>query len=292
MIQDRTVGSKVFDVFNNILLVFLGLICVLPFIHLVAVSVSDRAATLGNLVTFWPINFTTLNYSKIMEDLPFRRAFLISVVRVLLGTTLNLLIVALTAYPLSIADNFLGKGLFKWVLIFAMLFSGGLIPWYLAIRSLGLLNSIWALILPGMVQMWNIIIMLNFFRGLPVELSEAATVDGANHWDILFRIYVPLSLPALATVTLFAAVGHWNSWFDGLVVMRTPDNYPLQSYLQTTIMGRMTQDLIRDPEAFAKLSERSMRAAQIIIATVPILMVYPFLQRYFVHGLTLGSVKG
>ena len=150
MIQDRTIRSRAFDIFNCVLLFLLGLICVLPFIHLLAVSVSDRAATLGNLVTFWPINFTTLNYDKMLGDIPFRRAFLISVVRVLLGTTLNLLIVVLTAYPLSLADNFAGKGLFKWLLIFAMLFSGGLIPWYLAIRSLGLLNSVWALILPGM----------------------------------------------------------------------------------------------------------------------------------------------
>ncbi|MCL5996757.1 MAG: carbohydrate ABC transporter permease [Chloroflexi bacterium] len=292
MIQDRTIGSKVFDGFNYVILVFLGLFCVLPFIHLLAISVSDRASTLANLVTFWPINFTSLNYQKILEDLAFRRAFLVSLVRVILGTSINLLIVILTAYPLSLAEGFIGKSFFKWILIFAMLFSGGLIPWYLAIRSLGLINSIWALILPGMVQMWNIIIMLNFFRSLPAELGEAATVDGASHWDILFRIYVPLSLPALATVTLFAAVGHWNSWFDALVVMRTPDNYPLQAYLQTTVLARMTQNLIRDPEAFAKLSERSMRAAQIIIATIPILMVYPFLQRYFVHGLTLGSVKG
>ena len=157
---------------------------------------------------------------------------------------------------------------------------------------MGLLDSIWVLILPGAVTMWDIIIMMNFFRGLPPELSEAATVDGASHWDILWRIYVPLSAPALATITLFATVMHWNSWFDGLVFMKSPSNYPLQTYLQTTILGRDFSELIRDPLAFAMLSERSVKSAQIILAMIPVLAIYPFLQRYFVKGLTLGSIKG
>jgi len=292
MIEERSWSSVVFDVLNHLFLTLLGLACLLPLIHVFALSLSNRSATLGNLVTLWPVNFTTFNYERIFATTGFKLAFVISLQRVVLGVGLNMLITVLTAYPLALAERLPGRGLYRWLLIFAMLFSAGLIPWYLAIRSLGLLDSLWALVLPSAVQTWHIIIMVNFFRGLPSELAEAATVDGASHWQILFQIYLPLSLPALATLTLFAAVWHWNSWFDGLVLMSNPKRYPLQTYLQTTILGRDFTELIRDPEAFAKLSERSVKAAQLFLAMIPILMIYPFLQRYFVSGLTLGSVKG
>lgn len=292
MIEDRTLGSVIFDVFNAIILGLLALACLFPIVHVLALSFSDRAATLGNLVTLWPVNFTTYNYYRILIGADFRRAFSISIQRVLMGVSLSMLITLLTAYPLSLSERLPGRGFFKWLLIFAMLFSGGLIPTYLAYRSLGLLDRIWVLVLPGAVDMWNIIIMTNFFRGLLPELSEAATVDGASHWDILWRIYVPLSAPAIATIILFTTVMHWNSWFDGLVYMKSPSNYPLQTYLQTTILGRDFTRLIQDPLALAKLSERSVRSAQIILAMLPVLAIYPFLQRYFVTGLTLGSVKG
>ena len=292
MIEERSWGSVAFDVFNHIFLALLGLACLLPLIHVLALSLSNRSATLGTLVTLWPVNFTTFNYERIFATTGFKLAFVISLQRVVLGVGLNMLITVLTAYPLAVSESLPGRGVYRWLLIFAMLFSAGLIPWYLAIRSLGLLDSLWALVLPSAVQTWHIIIMVNFFRGLPSELAEAATVDGASHWQILFRIYLPLSLPALATLTLFAAVWHWNSWFDGLVLMSNPKRYPLQTYLQTTILGRNFTELIRDPEAFSKLSERSVKAAQLFLAMIPILMIYPFLQRYFVSGLTLGSVKG
>lgn len=292
MIEDRTPGSVIFDYLNAILMGILALACLFPLVHVLAVSLSDRAATMGNQVTLWPVNFTTYNYHRILLSADFRRAFLISIERVLLGVSVTMLVTVLTAYPLSLSEKLPGRSVFKWLLIFAMVFSGGLIPTYLAYRNLGLLDSIWVLVLPGAVSVWDIIIMLNFFRGLPSELSEAATVDGASHWDILFRIYVPLSAPALATITLFTVVWHWNSWFDALVFMKSPSNYPLQAYLQTTILGRNYTELMQDPIAFAMLSERSMRSAQIFLAMIPVLLVYPFLQRYFVHGLTLGSVKG
>jgi putative aldouronate transport system permease protein len=292
MIQERTVGSRLFDAFNYVFLGALGFLCVFPLIHILAVSFSDRAATTANLVTFWPINFTTLNYQEILRNGQFLRSLMISVVRVVGGTTITMLVVILTAYPLSLSADFRGKQFFKWALLFAMLFQGGLIPWYLALRSLHLLNTIWALILPGMVQVFYIIVMVSFFRRLPTELAEAATVDGASHWSILFRIYLPLSLPALATLTLFTAVDHWNAWFDALVVMKTPRNYPLQTYLQTTIVANDFSRLLANAKVSAQLSPRSLRAAQIVLATLPILALYPFLQRYFVAGLTLGSVKG
>ncbi len=292
MIEDRSWGSRLFDILNYTFLAIVALVCLLPLINVFAVSLSDRASTTAHLVKFWPVNFTTLNYEQIVAQAEFQGAFMISLARVGLGSTLTILVTVLTAYPLSLISGFPGQRLFKWLLIFAMLFSGGLIPWFLAIKSLGLLNTIWALILPMAVQVFYIIVMLNFFRNIPVELSEAAIMDGASHWDILFRIYVPLSTPALATILLFVAVLHWNSWFDALILMNSVDKYPLQTYLKTTVITGDFTRLLNDPLLVAKLSEQSLRAAQVFLATVPILIVYPFLQRYFVKGLVLGSVKG
>ncbi len=177
-----------------------------------------------------------------------------------------------------------------------MIFSGGLIPWYTVIRQTGLMDTIWGVIIPGAVPVYNVIVLLNFFRQLPKELNEAAYVDGAGEARILFNIYLPLSLPSLATLTLFVAVGHWNSWFDGLILMKSPDNYPLQTYLrnqvvvmdQTTIMGMTSSQL----EELGKVSDRTLRAAQIFIGALPVLAVYPFVQKYFMKGLVMGSVKG
>jgi ABC-type glycerol-3-phosphate transport system permease component len=182
-----------------------------------------------------------------------------------------------------------------WILVFTMLFHGGLIPWYLTIKNLELLDTIWALVLPGAVPVYNIILLMNFFRNLPKELMEAAEIDGAGPWYIMARIFVPLSLPAIATVTLFSIVGHWNSFFDGLVLMNSQDNYPLQTYIQTLVvqinaemMATMSTDQLVD---LMKISNRTFNAAKIIVSMIPIVLLYPFIQRFFIHGLTLGSVK-
>jgi putative aldouronate transport system permease protein len=179
-----------------------------------------------------------------------------------------------------------------WILLVALLFNGGLIPWFLAIRSLGLLNSIWALVLHDALPIWNVILLMNFFRELPRELEEAAIIDGASYWDTLFHVYLPLSVPALATLTLFAAVGHWNAWFDGMVLMTKNENYPIMTFLRTVVIDLNLQVLSVNPEDLYNLSDRSIRAANIVVATLPILMAYPFLQRYFIHGIRLGAVKG
>jgi ABC-type glycerol-3-phosphate transport system permease component len=183
-----------------------------------------------------------------------------------------------------------------WLLLFAMLFSGGLIPWYLNIRDLGLLDTIWALVLPGMLPIWSVILTMNFFREMPSELDDAAFIDGATHWSLLFRIYLPMSTPVLATVTLFAMVGHWNAWFDGTILINKMDLVPLQTYMRrVVILGNLRQfmeSVIYDSEDFLNFSDRSLKAAQIFVATVPILVAYPFLQRYFIHGIRLGAVKG
>jgi ABC-type glycerol-3-phosphate transport system permease component len=179
-------------------------------------------------------------------------------------------------------------------LAFTMMFSGGLIPWDLTIKSLGLLDNIWALVLPGAVPVFNVILVMNFFKNLPPAIDEAAHMDGAGPWTLLWRIYLPMSLPALATVTLFSVVGHWNAFFDGLVLMKTQDKYPLQTYLNQIVVqftmanAHMTREEI---ERMARLSDKTVSSAKILTSLVPILLVYPFLQRYFISGISLGSVK-
>ncbi len=295
MIRDRSFGSIAFDVINHILLLAAGLLCLLPLVHILAVSLSDRASTSAHLVTLWPRNFNIANYQYVLGFRQFTDSGMITIMRVLTATPLTLLVTVMAAYPLAVPDKFPGKQIFKWLLIFSMLFSGGLIPWFLVLKQLNLINSVWGLVLPGLVSTWNIIIVLNFFRSLPVELAEAAEIDGASHWDILLRVYLPLSLPVLATITLFTAVSHWNSWFDGMIIMTNVKNYPLMTYLQSQLLGDIQSLQTRigsDPDLFIKLSDRAVRGAQIILTTVPILLLYPILQRYFVHGLTIGSVKG
>ena len=180
-----------------------------------------------------------------------------------------------------------------WFFFITMLFSGGLIPYYMTINKLGLIDTFWALILPTAVPVYNVIILLNFFRQLPIEIEEAARVDGASYMRVLFQIVVPLSLPSLATLTLFCIVNHWNSWFEGLLLMNSPTHYPLQSYLQTVIVNRdMSLMSISDILTASVVSDRTSKAAQTFVAALPVLVVYPFLQKYFAAGITLGGVKG
>lgn len=293
MIEERSWGSRLFDVFNHVFVGVLALSCLVPLVHVAAVSLSGRAASEAGYVSLWPINFTLANYRQVMMSPQFRRSFTVSAMRLVLGVSVQIFLTALTAYPLATPERFGGRVVFRWMLIVGMLFSGGLIPMYLTLRNLKLLDTLFALVLPGALPIFYVIVLLNFFRGLPQELSESASIDGASHWQILFRIYLPLSLPSLATLTLFSAVGHWNSWFDGLVYILNPKNYPLQSYLQIAVIQSRVDDMLStNKELLDQISNRSLRSAQVMFATLPILVVYPLLQRYFVTGLTLGSVKG
>ena len=293
MIEDRGWGSRLFDVANVVFLVLFAFLCMLPLIHVFAVSLSSRAASQGQFVTMWPIGFTIENYTEVLNAPRFYNALWISVQRTVIGTALNMALVVLTAYPLSkSAYEFKGRNIFMWLVLFAMLFGGGLIPWFLVIRNLGLINKIWALILPGALPIWSTIMMMNFFRDIPKEIEEAAIIDGASHWRILWNVYLPLSLPALATLTLFAAVGHWNSWFDGMILMTHPEKRPLQTMLRSIVVELDVSDLALDWQELSVVSDRSARAATIFVSTVPILIVYPFLQRYFISGIRLGAVKG
>ncbi|WP_310829369.1 carbohydrate ABC transporter permease [Paenibacillus pedocola] len=288
----KTRGYRVFSVLNTCFLIILAVMCIIPLVHVLAVSFSAKSAADANLVGLWPKQFSVEAYKKTIDNPVFLHSIWISVQRTVLGTALTLLITFLAAYPLS-KDNsaFKGRTIYSWLFVFTMVFNGGMIPFYIVIQKLGLMNSFWVLVLPGAVNTFLIILMLNFFRGVPKELEEAALIDGANHFRTLFSIYLPISLPSIATIALFSMVFHWNSWFDGLLYMNNSDKFPLATFLQTVIIQRDMSSMSINPKEMELISQTTVRAAQIFIGAAPILLVYPFLQKYFVKGMTLGSVK-
>ncbi|MFC3800781.1 carbohydrate ABC transporter permease [Cohnella sp. GCM10012308] len=293
MTSRMSIGRKLFTVGNYGFLVLLSLLCLFPLIHMFALSLSSGAAAAAGKVSLWPVEFTTAAYRNIVSKPEYLTAFGISGQRLVLGTLFSLILTVITAYPLSKDnDSFQFRTWYTWIFVFTILFGGGLVPWYMTIKKLGLMDSIWALVLPGALAVFNIILLLNFYRGLPKELDESARLDGAGHFRVLWSIMVPLSMPALATVGLFTMVNHWNSWFDGLVLMNRPENYPLQTFLQTIVINRDMRFISsQDAELLRLISDRTSSAAQIFVATLPILLVYPFLQRFFIKGIVLGSVK-
>ncbi|PYI54985.1 carbohydrate ABC transporter permease [Paenibacillus flagellatus] len=295
MVRSKTMTDKFGEIALVVLLSAIALGSLAPIWHTFAVSFSDKASAAAGFVTFWPKGFNVYSYEKILDDPAFLNAFLTSVKRVLLGGAIQFLLTVLMAYPLSREPKeFRLRNGYMWFLVFTMLFSGGIIPLYIVVKSLGLFNSIWSLVLPGAVPVFNVILLMNFFRSIPKELNEAGYMDGAGPWFTLFRIYVPLSAPALATVTLFSVVGHWNAFFDGMIFMRSVELYPLQTYIQQLVVQLNVTQLANDPnklDMLAKLSNKTLNAAKIAVSMIPILLVYPFLQKYFIHGIMLGSVK-
>ncbi|MBP1994527.1 carbohydrate ABC transporter permease [Paenibacillus eucommiae] len=292
MFEHKSFSRKLFHVINNTLLISLGVLCLLPFIHIFAISLSSSSAANSGLVTLWPVELNFDAFAYILNEPQFLQAFWVSIQRVAVGTSISLLVTILTAYPLSKENlRFRMRNVYVWYFVITMLIGGGLVPTYMTIKSYGLMNSFWALILPTAVSVYYIVLMLNFFRGLPKELEESSFVDGAGHWTILFRIYLPLSLPSLATIALFTMVGHWNSWFDGLLYMNRAEQYPLQTYLQTMV-AQPDLTKIQNLSQLQDISTRTVKTAQIFVGMLPILIVYPFLQRFFIKGIVLGSVKG
>ncbi|MED3794533.1 carbohydrate ABC transporter permease [Niallia alba] len=285
----KSKGYRVFSFFNHIFLIAIALTCLLPLLHLLAQSFSSKGAINGNLVSFWPVGFNVDAYIKTFENSNFVRSMGISVVRTILGTFISMFVITTAGYALS--KDFRGRNGLMWIFIVTMLFSGGLIPSYILVSSLGLKDTIWALVLPGAFGAYNLILIMNFFRTIPKALEEAALIDGASFFKIFWKIYLPLSLPGLATIGLFIMVGHWNSWFDGILYMSSTENYPLASFLQTVVVQSSSQNMALDPTAAKAMSEKSIKAAQIFIGTLPIIIVYSFLQKYFVKGIVLGSVK-
>jgi len=291
----RSTSKKIFDVFNILIFIIVCLSCILPFVHLMAMSFSSNIAIINRDVIFRPVGFNLNAYAFAFQNGRFMTALFISLRRIGLGVPINLLLIVLTAYPLSHNSNRLFcRNVYMVFFIFTMIFSGGLIPTFIVVTRLGLLNSIWALILPGALPVFSMIVVMNFIRGLPEELQESAMIDGAGSMTVLFRILMPLLKPSLATVALFSIVAHWNSWVDGLIYMQNPMDYPLQTYLHFLLnqMDQIMQGGGAMIAIMAELNAQSGRAAQLFLGSIPILLVYPFLQRYFTKGLVMGSVKG
>lgn len=274
---------------------FVTFSCIVPILNLLAISFSSSQAIIENKVGLLPVSFTTKAYQYVLNNDKFWTSTVISLKRVLIGLPLNIIMIVLVAYPLSKSDHaFPARKFYVAFMLTVMLFNGGLMPTYFIVAKTGLIDTVWSLLLPGAVPIFSCIVLMNFFRGIPETLEEAARLDGANQLQILTKVYLPLSKPSLATVALFSLVQHWNSWFDGLIYSNYTYNYPLQSYLQTLVASNTQALLTGDLKSFMEtidINDTNMKAAQIFISIIPLMVVYPFLQQYFTTGLTVGSVK-
>jgi putative aldouronate transport system permease protein len=291
--NERTTGRRAFQIANNLFFILYAAICLIPVIQVLAISLSSSTAVVAGRVLLFPAEATLRSYTYILQKDAFWTAMQVSGIRLVLGVTISMAMTVLAAYPLSLnKEKFRARGVIVWLFLFAMLFSGGMIPTYMVVRYTGLINSIWALVIPCAVQIFNIILMMNFFRSIPPDVSESAEIDGAGHFRIMLQIYLPLSLPALATMVVFTMVYHWNAWFDGMIYMNHSVKYPLQTYLQAILVQPNPRMITKaTAELLRMISDRTLKAAQVFIAAIPILLIYPFLQRYFVSGILLGSVK-
>jgi putative aldouronate transport system permease protein len=293
--KKQSIGRRLFVIVNYTFLSLMAFICILPLLNQLAISFSTDAAVSTGTVGLLPKQFTLKSYLFMARKPEFFSSLVVSLERIALAVPISMAVSILAAYPLSKQDKqFKARKYLIWYFIVPMLFWGGLIPTYMAVRNTGLINKIWALIIPGAVNVFNILLLMNFFRNIPRELEEAALIDGAGNMRVLMSVILPVSAPVIATVTLFFIVNHWNSWFDGLIYMNSPSRYPLQTYLQTRVIANnMTaMDSLREVrEISAGVSDRTGKAAQLFLSTLPILAVYPFLQKYFTTGIVMGSVK-
>lgn len=292
----KSKGRIIFECVNYAVITLIVVSCVIPLLNLLAYSFSSSQAIIENKVGIFPVDFTLKAYKYVLETGEFWTSLLVTLKRVAIGVPLNVIMIILVAYPLSKSERiFPARKYYVAYMLVVMLFHGGLMPTYFIVSKTGLIDTIWSLILPGAVPVFSCIILLNFFRGVPGELEESARLEGANQLQIMTQIYLPLSKPSIATVTLFSLVTHWNSWFDGLIYSNYTDNYPLQSYLQTLVTS--TTELLNTSDLesimdMMQINDTNLQAAQIFISIIPLMLVYPWLQKYFTTGLTLGSVKG
>jgi putative aldouronate transport system permease protein len=288
-----SIGEKVFDIFNVTFMVVTMFIMVYPMLHVIFASFSESNLLMAHQgVLLKPLGFTFAAYEKVFQNPMISKGYVNTLTIVTVGVLINILLTAIGAYFLS-RKNVLWKNFVMVMIVITMYFSGGLIPSYFNIKQLHLDNSFWAIILPGAISTFNLIIMRTAFMAIPDSLEESARLDGANHFTILFRIILPLSLPTVAVMILYYAVGHWNSWFSAMLYLKDRSKFPLQLILREILIQNDTSNMTNgvaaaDKEAIAE----SIKYAVIVVATMPILMVYPFLQKYFVKGVMVGAVKG
>ncbi|MFT8452463.1 MAG: carbohydrate ABC transporter permease [Schleiferilactobacillus harbinensis] len=294
MVRSKSLGSRLVTILIYALMILAAFLSLAPLVNTIAISFSSGTAAASGSVNFIPVQFSWQSYAKIIADHAFWQAFGVSVMRVLVGGSLSLVLTVLMAFPLSRSqEQFPARNIYMWVLIFAMLFSGGMIPTYMVVYKLGLINSFWSLVLPGAVNIWNVILMMNFFKEIPNALEEAAVIDGASPLQILLKIYLPLAIPSLATITLFTVVGYWNDFFSGLIYINDQTKIPLQTYLQQLSIQAQNLTTMSKEEimALARVSSLSLNSAKILVSMIPILLIYPLMQRFLVKGLVLGAVK-
>lgn len=282
-----------FEVCNHIFMVFLMLITLYPVLYIVMASFSEPLKFLSHSgLLLRPIGFTFIAYEKAFEHPLLLNAYVNTIFIVVAGVFVNILLTAIGAYFLS-RKNVLYKNIISFFIVFTMFFSGGLIPFYFTVRDIGLYDSLWALIFPTAINVYNLMVMRTGFAAIPESLEESARIDGAGHFTILFRIVLPLALPTVAVMILYYGVAHWNSWFHAVVFIERPELYPLQLVLRQILITNDTQSMIFGVDAGSQMAvSETIKYAIIIIATLPILLVYPFLQKYFVKGIMVGAVKG
>ncbi|GIO92241.1 MULTISPECIES: carbohydrate ABC transporter permease [Paenibacillus] len=291
--QYRTAAGVTFDTVNYIVLTMFGLAAVLPFVYVIAGSFASDAELTSRAVFFIPKTFTLNAYEFIFSTGTIVKSIGVSVYVTVIGTLVNLFFTVTMAYSLA-KRGLYGRNLVLNLVIFSMLFGGGMIPTYLVVKELQLLDSLWALMLPGAISAFNLIIVKNFFQEIPKEIEEAGRIDGCSELGLLWRIVLPLSMPVLATFTLFYAVGHWNDFFSALLYINDPEKWPLQVMLRQIVLLSQAAagDLNSMDPNFVKPPDQSIKMAVIVVGTIPILCVYPFLQKHFAKGVLLGSVKG
>jgi putative aldouronate transport system permease protein len=304
MAKRRSIGDKIFDTANIILMLIILVAVLYPFFNSVAISLNDANDTTRGGLTIFPRVFTLRNYQLIFTNAKIYTAYLVTIGRTVIGTVSALFFTSLLAYGLA-HTNLKGRTFYIILCIIPMYFSGGLIPSYFLIRSMKLINSFWVYIIPGLVGIWNMLLMKTYFQGIPISLEESARIDGANYLKIFFKIILPISTPIIATIALFIGVGQWNSWFDSYIYITKQNLKPMQSVLLSIISeAKFAESLAQSASTAggainasnigktAKVNVRSISMATMFVTILPIIMVYPFLQRYFVKGIMIGSIKG
>jgi putative aldouronate transport system permease protein len=286
-------SRKFFLALNTGLCILIALVCLAPILHILAISFSGKDPIISGRVGFFPVEFTWDNYTYVAKENAFYTAFGVSVVRTVLALVIQLAMTVLAAYPISLGKNrFRARSFYTWFFLIAVLFSGGLIPTYLVVLNTGLINTVWALILPGAVPLFNVILMQNFMKGLPEEIKESASIDGAGQFRILAQIVLPLCQVSIATISLFIVVGNWNAWYDGMLYINDNHRFPLQTYLRTVIVQPDLSQTTDVNDLAKMVASGGADAAKIFLSMLPIMIVYPFAQKHFVKGIVLGSVKG
>lgn len=295
MVNRRKHEISVFMIINMFILSLFAVITLLPVLHVAAKAFSGEGPVIAGLVYFWPKQFQMSTIMYVLGKPEFARSFRVTVFVTIIGTAIAMFLTVIAAYPLS-KPALKGRKFFLYIFVFIMLFNAGMVPNYLLFRSLKLTNTIWALIFPGAFSVFNMFVVKNYFESLPESIEEAAKVDGASNVYTLFKVVLPMSLPVLATVTLFYGVAYWNSYMSGVLYITDASLKPLQQYLYDLISEALNvfdaTGNVADIDSAMNLTGESVRSATIVVSTVPILILYPFLQKYFVKGITIGSVKG